>query len=346
MMGSFFESQKFDHCYFGYDEEKLQHKLQFALHDSSVFERAQQLFSRLAAGDRPFNMTILTYDAHGPDGAYKEGEPRYPGAKSEFTPLYNAMYASDHALGKFLRAIKSHPAAANTCIVIVSDHLAHHNSLATPLLKKFPRRNLLFLISNSMEKHHNSEVPGMTFDIAPTVLRALGVKHNYRFPLGEDLYSTTTPRRLQSSREQMQAVLWYLRKKSSDFEKLPLRIAIHKSFCPVLIAGNSKFAISDKMPHRDQMEIFLLKIPANRILEQPYFHRISSLEQFNKLTGGNAEYLFFASNNSVLAEYFTLPHAAGYLLGMKLNGKSVVKQHDSAEKLEFTAQEVADMMKK
>lgn len=345
MMGSFFESQKFDHCFFGYDEDKSNHKLQFALHDSAVFEQAQQVFNRLAAKKHPFNITILTYDAHGPNGAYKEGEPRYPGRKSKFTPLYDAMYASDHALGKFLRAISSHPAAANTCIVIVSDHLAHHNSLATPLLKKFPRRNLLFLISNSMEKHHNSEVPAMTFDIAPTVLRALGVKHNYRFPMGEDLYSPTTPGRLLNSREQMQAVLWYLRQKSSDFEKLPIRIAIHESYCPKLIAGNSKFVINDKMPSRDQIEIFLLKITADRILQQPFFHRISSLEQFNKLTADNAEYLFFTSNNSVLAKYFTLPHDSGYLLGMKLNGKSVVKQNDSAEKLEFTAQEVADMLK-
>jgi hypothetical protein len=185
----------------------------------------------------------------------------------------------------------------------------------------------------------------MTFDIAPTVLRALGVKHNYRFPLGEDLYSPTSPGRLLNSSEQMQAVLWYLRQKSSDFEKLPIRIAIHESFCPELIAGNSKFVINDKMPSRDQIEIFLLKITADRILQQPFFHRISSLEQFNKLTADNAEYLFFTSNNSVLAKYFTLPHDTGYLLGMKLNGKSVIKQNDSAEKLEFTAQEVADMLK-
>lgn len=46
------------------------------------------------------------------------------------------------------------------------------------------------------------DVPGMTFDMAPTILSLAGVRHNYPFPLGEDLTKpeSLNPNRLQADR--------------------------------------------------------------------------------------------------------------------------------------------------
>lgn len=168
-----------------------------AVRDSAVFARVWEDFQRLAAAGAPFHITALTVDAHGPDGHYSPDEPAYPQQGQRRNNLYNAMYASDHALGILLRKIGDHPAGRNTCIVIISDHLAHAHTNCIDLLKSNPARRLLFLIGNPVPRHYDRQAGGATFDIGPTVLDAMGVKHNYTFPLGESLYAPADPRRLR-----------------------------------------------------------------------------------------------------------------------------------------------------
>ena len=218
--GNFVKKLKYNEAWFGIDRSLRESSWEFSLRDSKVFEKAWQLFQAAAEQKKPFNITLLTIDAHGPNGFYDPAEPPFPsGATGLRGQLYNAMYASDHALGKFLKRIEKHPASSNTCIVIVSDHLAHNYTVSTPLLAQKENRRLLFLVKNSVQKEYDQNIEAMTFDIAPTILEAMGVKHDYIFPLGESLYSKPDPKRLLHSQEQSLALRFYTIIKSTRLGK-------------------------------------------------------------------------------------------------------------------------------
>ncbi len=174
-----------------------------ASRDSVLYEKAWECFQELAADGKSFNLTLLTLDAHGPDGMYSPDEPAYPENKQNIQ-LLNAIYASDDALGRFVRKLQQHPLWKDTCLVIQSDHLAHNNTHPEVLagLVAKDTRKLLFMICNSGKKSGNYPVNGMTFDIAPTILDALGIQHNYTFLLGENLFGDTDPTRLNCTNEQ------------------------------------------------------------------------------------------------------------------------------------------------
>ena len=75
----------------------------------------------------------------------------------------------------------------------------------------------------------------MTFDIAPTILDAMGVKHNYRFPLGESLYQNPDPRRLNYTKEQERVLSFYVLLKNENRNlRFPLEISVHTNPFPFL----------------------------------------------------------------------------------------------------------------
>ena len=343
LMGSLIESQKFDELWFGADHRKTG---SFSLHDSEVFAQAQEKFLTLAADNKPFNLTLLTFDAHSPEGFHKSGEPVYTGSKELSGNLYNAMFASDHALGKFLRTVKNHPAAEKCCIVIVSDHLCHTGSVSTPILQKFPRRRMLFLINNSTQKEHDPEVPAMTFDIAPTVLSALGVKHNYQFPLGENLYVPTRPERLNNSSGQLRTLVQYIKSKSADFGRFPEKISVATGNCVRLFAGKNPVVACASWPNTENFGYSVWKIPENLAINPKLFRSTDNFRSFCKLTASEPGYIFLIRNNAEVAAFYDLKSPSGYLLGIIFNGRKIIKQADSPEKLFFSAEETAGILKK
>ncbi len=343
LMGSFFESQKFDGLWFGTDHRKTG---RFSLHDSEVFARAQEKFYTLAAQDRPFNLTLLTFDAHSPDGFHNPGEPVYTGSKELSGNLYNAMFASDHALGKFLRAVKNHPAAEKCCIVIVSDHLSHAGSVSTTVLEKIQQRRMLFLINNSAKKEYDPEIPAITVDIAPTILSALGVKHNYLFPLGEDLYGPTRPERLNHTPGQLQMLTRYIKSKSGGFGRFPEKISVTTGNCVRLFAGKNSAVACTSWPGTEPFGYSVWKIPENLAIDPSLFHSADNFRSFCKLTESASGYIVLAGNNAEIAGYYGLKSTSGYLLGIIFNGKKLIKQADSPEKLFFSAEETAGILKK
>lgn len=222
---SFVADQKYDRLWEGIKKKRIT-DWTFSVRDSAVYEQAWCTYQELAKKGKPFNLTLLTIDAHGPDGFYSPEEPAYPLQGSKPNNLFNAMYASDVALGRFLERLRRHPAAKDTCIVITNDHLAHEYTNCTDILKTNPRRRLVFMIENSVKTCKNTDVEGRTFDIAPTILDAMGVKHDYRFPLGESLFGTPDPRRLQPTEKQQKLLTYYTIMKSSNMLKMPLNIQV------------------------------------------------------------------------------------------------------------------------
>ena len=110
--------------------------------------------------------------------------------------LLTAIHRTDQALGEFVEQLKRHPAWKDTVLFVVTDHLAMNGATTTDLLRENPRRRLLAFALNAGTPRR-IKVKGKTFDLAPTLLDLVGVRHNYLFPLGESLLGNPNPNRLR-----------------------------------------------------------------------------------------------------------------------------------------------------
>ena len=337
----------FDVAWFGVEHLKRNKHWELSVRDSAVFEQAWKYFQQAMSEKKPFNITLLTMDAHGPNGFYDRKGPRYPG--KDKLPLFDAMYASDYALGRFLDRIRSSPAAKNTCIVITSDHLAHFFTNTGNRLSVYPDRKMLFMIWNSSVPTFKADVSGLTFDEAPTILDAIGVKHNYTFPLGESLYSPSPdPERLKSTMKQEAVLNTYIALKSRPPVKLPQEITVAEQPYPMLTID--KFRISLRLEDHvqelpDPDEIFIYKIPDDRIIRQPeilYFKRfyagVSCMKRVENC-------IFIVGNGPNSARFFKVPKKKGYILGMCNKGRTMLKTAEKADALKFSREEVRKLLR-
>lgn len=343
------KDHQYDVTWFGIENAPREKRWSLSVRDSVVFEQVWKFYQEASKGGRPFNITALSVDAHGPNGYYDPKEPPYPRQGKTIYPLFNAMYASDHALGKLLERIRKSPEGKNTCIVITSDHLAHRFTDTGGKLESVPNRKMLFMIWNSSVRKFSSGVSGLTFDEAPTILDALGVKHNYTFPLGESLYSETLDeRRLKASEEQLAALNSYISLKSRHPVKLPQPISMARKPWLMLQVGEFRIPLQvedhiEDLPHGNEM--FLLKIPDDRIIRNPrlqYYKRFfAGIAAIDKCSGC----VWLQENSKTAAAYFKHPESRGYILGLKINGKRVIKSASRIEDLSFRSQEVQALLK-
>ena len=141
----------------------------WGIYDDSLFEFARSAFDELAASKRPFLLSLLTLDTHHPRGHPSASCSPHPATEN---PMLNAVYCTDQLLAELIEHIRNSPAGRDTVIVLLSDHLAMRNT-ATELLESGPRR-ILFLILNSAYSPREIKKRGAHFDIAPTILDAIG----------------------------------------------------------------------------------------------------------------------------------------------------------------------------
>lgn len=182
--------------------------------DGLLLKLAFQKYLLLAREKRPFNLTLLTIDAHHPDGFVAKGGPVYALPGKEPSQLLTAIFRTDKAFGEFVDALKQTPAWEDTVVFVTTDHLAMNGASTTPLLRRNPRRRLIAFALNAGPPRRIA-VEGRTFDFAPTIAELLGVKHNYRFPQGESLLGNPDSRRLAGDSPEGRRVLEsYLRRKS------------------------------------------------------------------------------------------------------------------------------------
>ncbi len=190
--GDFLESHGYGSVN-GYDE--LQGQLQdpgersgWGIYDDSLFRIAGGRFRHLAESGRPFNLTLLTLDTHHPDGFPSPSCMPYSHADNS---MLDAVYCTDQLLGSFLTEISTHPAYADTLVVLVSDHLAMRNQAQDYYPPDYDRK-LLFAFLNLDKRGENSQ-HGTHMDMAPSILSALGVEHDAQFLAGRNLFHTPAP---------------------------------------------------------------------------------------------------------------------------------------------------------
>lgn len=333
---SFVRDQMYDVFWSAIERKKRIMKWTFSVRDSVVFEQAWQQFQKLAEKEKPFHITLLTIDAHGPDGFYSPEEPSYPGPLPK-NNLYNAMYASDHALGKFLTRIRNHPKYKDTCIVISSDHLAHEYTSCSALLNRTPQRRLLFLIQNSAEPLVNSKIPAATFDIGPTILDALGVKHDYIFPLGESLYRRTDPRRLSFCQEQERILYFYvLLKNKNRTLNFPLNVALSKDPYPSLLLNTIRLPLlvngANDLPSNGEIVAIPLPSEKGEIRWDMRFYR--SRRYFHSLLQKTSSDMVFFGKTSNTDLKDPMKQNA-FFLGYKIRGRYKVVYHKDFSKLQL-----------
>ena len=147
--GDFLTTHNFDEVY-GRDEmtsllEDPDYLGAWGLYDDSLFSLALRQFDRLAEGEKPFNMTLLTVDTHHPAG---EPSPDCQHYLAVDNSILHAVHCTDYLVGDFIDKLKQRPAFEETVIILVSDHLAMRNN-AFSLFEGGYDRRLYFNVLNS-----------------------------------------------------------------------------------------------------------------------------------------------------------------------------------------------------
>ncbi|HAT26533.1 MAG TPA: hypothetical protein DCS89_05935 [Gammaproteobacteria bacterium] len=154
----------------------------WGLFDDSLFALALQQYQRMAAAEKPFNLTLLTVDTHHPGGEPSSSCSPYAEIDNS---ILHAVHCTDYLIGNFIEQLKQHPAYEDTVVVMVSDHLALRNN-AFSLFPKGYERRLYFNVLNS-DQLASSQVLATPMDLAPTILEMLDITHDASFLVGIDL---------------------------------------------------------------------------------------------------------------------------------------------------------------
>lgn len=153
----------------------------WGLNDAVLFEKARSEFDILSKGNEPFIQTLLTLSTHGPDAFLSNDCPPEPNLSSQ---VPRAIECTGELLTDFVDYIRASDVADDTVIVILSDHLAFHNSVQLQLDGVGDlRRNLFLVLNNGAAKKMSRQIT--SFDVYPILLETLGYQlKNGRANLG------------------------------------------------------------------------------------------------------------------------------------------------------------------
>lgn len=154
--------------------------------DEYLFEIAKDEASRLASGNTPFNLTMLTVDLHhvGGHACSKCG--------SEYsTTLENAISCTDDQLAEFISWCKKQNWYDNTTIVISGDHPRMDMELIDGLSRYDRTVYNCFINSSAKPKNGTKKREFTTVDMFPTTLAAMGYSiEGNRLGLGTNVFSS------------------------------------------------------------------------------------------------------------------------------------------------------------
>src|SRR5690606_8585182 len=174
--GRFLERHGFDEvrdfAYYRGADIAARHFSNWGLHDDVLLDDAFDTFMTLSAAGAPFMLNALTMDTHHPAGHLPVAcsDVRYRRTLGEIG-LLDALACSDRLISRLVERIRTSPYAADTVIVLASDHLAMPNHLSH-VLKDMRRENLLLFLAPGMEAQQLA-VPGLVLDAGATLLSLL-----------------------------------------------------------------------------------------------------------------------------------------------------------------------------
>jgi phosphoglycerol transferase len=141
----------------------------WGLTDNALFAQARAQLDKLHAAGKPFNLTLLTLDMHGPSG-FLSAACRERGARD----YQGIVECSGHQLAEFAQYLRQRGYLKDTVLVIVGDHLVHGNPIGEPLERAPQRRLYSLVVSEPQPVLASSEM--LPFDLLPTLLELVGVE--------------------------------------------------------------------------------------------------------------------------------------------------------------------------
>ena len=160
----------------------------WGMEDSKLFAAAKDRVTRLAAGEEPFNLTLLTVDTHFEDGYICDlCREEYPG-----NDYANAIACSSRQVADFVRWVQAQDFYENTTIVLCGDHTTMDSDFCNDVPGEYDRKVYTSFINAAVQPQDPSRVRVYsTIDQFPTTLAALGCTiKGERLGLGTNLFSS------------------------------------------------------------------------------------------------------------------------------------------------------------
>ena len=178
--GDFLNTHGYDHVW-GMEHWRAQGKKAntniWGLSDTELFQEALNII-RKATKTPPYNLTLLTLGTHIPGYVY-------PGCEAIKTDnrFLASIACTDLLLGQFIDTLKAENLLNNTLLVIVADHGVFPNPKMTKIFGNRVKDRRLVGITNHDIKESNLAIA--SYDLAPTILDWLNVKHTAQFLFGK-----------------------------------------------------------------------------------------------------------------------------------------------------------------
>lgn len=158
--------------------------------DLYLFQFAKEELVKLAEGDQPFALTLMTMDTH------RTGGYECKLCKHTFGNQYSDVIAcSDQQVMEFIGWLKEQDFYENTTVVIVGDHPTMDGDYVQKLpgyKDKYQRRQYLAILNGAVSYTLEKTRKMTPMDLFPTTLAALGATiPGDRLGLGTNLYSET-----------------------------------------------------------------------------------------------------------------------------------------------------------
>ncbi len=155
----------------------------WGLYDSQLFDATFSLIKELDAQDQPFSISMATMDTHGPAVI---SPPCQTDGRDISERIEDSVACAGRLLSEFLDKLENTVNLDDYRIVIMSDHLAHHNN-ASERLKQKTRSNLVLLYDAADGERNLKE--GSMLDVYPTILDWLEFLDGTKAGFGSSLLS-------------------------------------------------------------------------------------------------------------------------------------------------------------
>ena len=163
------------------------YKVFWGFEDEKLFAFAKQQLQELAAGDAPFNLTLLTIDTHFEDGFVcrlcddRFGDNQYA----------NVMACSSRQVAAFIEWLQDQDFYENTTVVVAGDHTTMDKDFLEGIDKSYRRRAYAAYINPAVSPADpHARRTYSTMDAFPTTLAAMGVQiDGEKLGLGTNVFS-------------------------------------------------------------------------------------------------------------------------------------------------------------
>ncbi len=164
------------------DEGKKIENGVWGLSDTELFAEALNTLEQ-ARNSPPYSVTMLTLGTHIPGYVYNDCPVYREGA-----PVFlNAVHCTDHLTGAFVDALAERGFLDEALLLIIADHGVFKSREVLNVFGEATEDRQLVALTNAHEAL--PALPMSSYDVAPTVLDLLSIRHNVAFLYGRSLLS-------------------------------------------------------------------------------------------------------------------------------------------------------------